>query len=71
MSQLPPLRRVSSQELRRLFNASDYWTRAQTGEFRQRTLQDRHPAAPRAPVPHCTRGMIIAYYDQTGEEAKQ
>src|SRR2546423_15028217 len=59
----PPLRRVSADELRRMFNDGGYWQRVQTGELQQCLRQDRHPTSPVAPEPYCTRSQLVSYLD--------
>ncbi len=64
----PPTRRVPKSQIRKRFNDDRYWERAQAGEFWQRVLSNRHPSAPRAREPFCTRSQIIAYFGTAGEK---
>lgn len=51
-----------------MFNERGYAARVASGELQARILKDRHPSAPRARVPHCTRSQSIAYLDANGDE---
>lgn len=66
MNQVPPVRFISAEELRRRFNHGRYWDRARSGEFRQVLLRDGHPSQPLAKEPPCTRSQIIAYLAADG-----
>jgi hypothetical protein len=63
-----PVRIVSKDELRQLFNDQRYWERAEAGEFRQQILRDGHPSPPLANEPFCTRSQIVAYINRYGNQ---
>ncbi len=63
-----PTRRVSTEELRRIFNHEGIWDKIQAGELQQNVVADRHPAAPLAPVPYCTHSQFIIYVDSQNQE---
>ena len=54
--------RITSAELRRIFNEDGFWERAQSGEFEERVLKSRHPAPPASGEPHCTESQIVCYH---------
>ncbi len=60
--------RISSSELRRLFNDLGYWEKACAGEFRQVVVKDRHPSPERSHQPICTRSQMISYRDREDNE---
>jgi len=51
-----------------MFNDGDFEARAATGELRPVVATDRHPSAPKAHVPYCTRSQIVLYLDPAGAE---
>ena len=51
-----------------MFNDGAYEARAQSGELRKRVVKDRHPSAPKANVPYCTRSQEVVYTDRNGHE---
>jgi hypothetical protein len=55
---------VTSQYIRKLFNDADYAGRAARGEFTVVHKKSKHPAAPRARMPVCTRSETLAYVDK-------
>jgi len=55
--------RVSPQKLRELFNSGQYYERVQAGQLLAVVGTDRHPSAPAANEPFCTRSQIVYYYD--------
>lgn len=61
-----PVRIVTPDKLREIFNEKKFWERAQSGELRQKILKNRHPSLPLAKEPFCTQSQIIAYYDDRG-----
>jgi len=60
----PPLRIVKPKYIQRLFNQGRYAERQKAGEFAAIIVKDRHPAAPKAPVPVCTRSQLVLYKDK-------
>lgn len=51
-----------------MFNDGRFVERAASGELTSRVVRSRHPAAPKANVPVCTRSQSIAYLDASGQE---
>lgn len=51
-----------------MFNSGNYEARARAGEFTERIAKQRHPSAPKAPVPYCTTSQLIQYLDAAGAE---
>lgn len=51
-----------------MFNDGDYDGLAATGKLTRRIVSDRHPSAPRANVPYCTRSQLVQYQDSNGLE---
>ena len=54
--------RITSAELRRIFNEDEFWERAQSGEFEERVLKSRHPAPRASGEPYCTRSQMVGYH---------
>jgi len=46
-----------------MFNDGQYYERLQAGELLGLVADDRHPSAPKAREPTCTRSQIVHYYD--------
>ena len=63
-----PIKRVSPEEMRRLFNDGNYWEQAQAGILNSVVERNRHPALPLAHEPFCTRSQQVSYYDSDGNE---
>jgi hypothetical protein len=63
-----PVKIVSKDELRQLFNEQRYWERAEAQEFRQQILKDGHPSPPLAKEPFCTKSQIVAYINRYGKQ---
>jgi hypothetical protein len=61
-----PSQRITSAELRRIFNDDALWERAQSGEFEQRVLRARHPAPRQSGEPYCTESQIVGYFLPNG-----
>ena len=61
-----PSQRITSAELRLIFNEDELWERAQSGEFEERVLWRRHPAPHKSGEPHCTQSQIVGYYLRQG-----
>lgn len=55
--------RVPASQLRRMFNDGQYYERLLAGELLALVGDDRHPSAPVANEPKCTRSQIVHYYD--------
>jgi hypothetical protein len=51
-----------------MFNDGNYEALVKSGELRTHLLNERHPSAPKANVPFCTRSQIVAYLDGNGNE---
>ena len=60
-----PVKFVSADYIRKLFNDGDYAARAARGEFTIVHKKSKHPAAPRARMPVCTRSETLAYVDSS------
>ncbi len=54
--------------MRRRFNEGRYWERVVSGELRTEEWDSRHPALTLANEPYCTRSLMLAYFDQDGNE---
>src|SRR5881628_1482306 len=61
-----PIVRISETDMRRRFNDGRYWERLQAGELRAEEWDSRHPSLPAANEPHCTRSLMLSYFDQNG-----
>jgi hypothetical protein len=66
MDKRPSVRRVSPQELRRLFNQNGYWQKVQSGEFTSTVDADRVPIPPPPGHPSGTHSQMISYFDDQG-----
>lgn len=64
---IPPMRRVTPEQLRKMFNEGNYYHRSRRGEFVRHVLESDH-APPLADEPFCTLSQIIAYWDRQGKE---
>lgn len=62
------IQRVDPEQICAIFNEDRYWERAQTGEFTQVILEDRHPALMKADEPFCTQSQMVSYRDAAGNE---
>jgi hypothetical protein len=62
-----PSREVGAAHLRQLFNDGRFYERAQRGELLTRTVANRHPTAPKANEPVCTRSQMVEYLDPSGD----
>jgi hypothetical protein len=62
--------RISSAELRRIFNESRLWERAQVGEFEERVTWWSHPAPPASGEPFCTESQMVAYHETWGSRRR-
>lgn len=54
---------VAPQHIRKLFNEGKYADRAAQGEFTVVPKKSKHPTAPRAKMPVCTRSETLVYLD--------
>jgi hypothetical protein len=68
MTTIPPKREVSPRELREMFNRGGYEAKLHAGELTEHVVKQRHPSAPKAPVPYCTKSQLVQYRDATGSE---
>src|SRR5262245_8607471 len=57
------LKFVKAEYIRKIFNDERYQERTATGEFTAVLKKSKHPAAPRARMPVCTRSQLVAYLD--------
>lgn len=55
--------RVPASRLRQMFNDGRYYERVMAGQLFALVSDDRHPSAPAAREPNCTRSQIVHYYD--------
>jgi hypothetical protein len=62
----PPIRFVSDEELRALFNASGYEALLQNGVLVETIVADRHPSSNKAGEAPCARSQLIGYRDEAG-----
>ena len=63
----PPIKRVSKEEMRRLFNEGNYYQRALDGEFRMSLLKVAILAFRRR-INRCTHSQIISFRDSNNDE---
>ena len=69
MTQNPiTLKRVSCDELRKIFNEGDYWQKVLSGTFVAVLLENRHPSLIAANEPFCTHSQMVSYRDSLGSE---
>jgi hypothetical protein len=64
----PPIKRVRADVLRKLFNDSGYWEQYQNGLLQPKLRKSKHPSAPVAKEPICTRSQYIIYVNNAGEK---
>jgi hypothetical protein len=64
----PPIKRVSADELRKLFNNSGYWNQYQGGQLQSILRKSKHPSSPLANEPICTQSQYITYVNESGEK---
>ena len=64
----PPIKRVSPNELRQMFNDGKYWEQVKQGILRAELKANNHPSSPRARVPFCTRSQYLAYINKNGKK---
>lgn len=64
----PPVKRVSADELRKLFNNSGYWEQYQNGQLQYTLRKSKHPSSPLANEPICTQSQYITYVNESGEK---
>ncbi len=57
-----PVEWVSPSIIRRLFKEQQILERAESGELVRLLRADRHPEAPLAGEPLCTRSQLVCYY---------
>src|SRR5438105_346846 len=63
----PPIKRVSADVLRKMFNDGKYWEQVKHGTLRSVLVANNHPSSPRAREPICTRSQYIIYIDKNGK----
>jgi hypothetical protein len=68
MIRFPHRVEVSPSAIRKMCNDGRFLERAAQGEFTTHVVADRHPSAPEAPVPYCTRSQEIVLRNQAGQE---
>jgi hypothetical protein len=64
----PPVKRVSPEELRKMFNDGKYWEHVKQGMLRAELKANNHPSSPRARVPFCTRSQYLIYINNNGRK---
>jgi hypothetical protein len=64
----PPIKRVSANALRKLFNDSGYWEQYQNGQLQSTLRKSKHPSPPLANEPFCTQSQYITYINELGEK---
>src|SRR5689334_5841853 len=64
----PPIKRVSTSELRKMFNEGVYWEQSQNGQLHPVLRSDKHPTSSRANEPICTRSQYISYVNEEGQK---
>jgi hypothetical protein len=62
------VKRLSFEEMRKIFNDGEYWQKTQTGELSTAVLEQRHPALTAANEPFCTYSQMVSYRDAAGNE---
>jgi hypothetical protein len=69
MAKWPPdvskFRRVSTRELREMFNQSGLDQRVTSGEVAEVVLSSNHPSAPLADEPFCTKSQMVELRETT------
>lgn len=58
---------VTTDIIRKIFNDSQIFERAQAGDLTADVKRDSHPDIPPAGEPHCTRSQIVYYYTRKDE----
>ena len=66
-SQQRDVKLVSPKHIREQFQKEGIADRIARGELVPSIMKERHPSAPRAPVPFCTRSQILAYRSRKRE----
>jgi hypothetical protein len=61
-----PFKRVTPDEIRRIFNDNCYTYRLQAGELKRNKEKSDHVKSRKAPVPVCSLSQIVAYFDNDG-----
>jgi hypothetical protein len=64
----PPIKFVSENEIRRIFNDNNYLYRINSGDFTKETIYDEHVKRTKPKIPKCSRSQIIAYRDSSGQD---
>jgi hypothetical protein len=62
-----PVKLVTAHHIRRLFHQANCPARLAAGDLTAVVKKSKHPAAPRAQMPVCTRSQILAYVDHHQE----
>ena len=62
------LKRVSCDEMRKIFNEANYWQKTLDGELIAVLLENRQPSLIAANEPFCTNSQMISYRDTLGYE---
>ena len=62
-----PVKIVNAKHIRELFHQANCPARLASGLLRESLRRSKHPAAPRAKMPVCTRSQMVTYVDGTGE----
>jgi hypothetical protein len=62
-----PIEYVDAETLRRIYNDSQLWERAQSGEFEERVLSEGQPGKASA-EPRDAISRRVGYFDHTGRQ---
>lgn len=57
------IRSVDAKVIQGIFNNEGFWEKVKNGQLVEVVRSNRHPAAPEAPVPICTRSQMVSYHD--------
>lgn len=61
-------KRVTPQELRKLFNGGCFWERVCSGELHAQVETESHPSPLKSGQPLCTRSQMVAYFNANKQE---
>ncbi len=64
----PPVKFVSEEEIRKIFNDNNYISRMKSKEFTKETIYNMHVTRTKPRIPRCSRSQIISYFDKEGQE---
>jgi hypothetical protein len=63
-----PKERVTTEELRQLFNSLCFWERVRSGELYAQIKTEGHPSPLKSGQPLCTLSQMVAYFDANNQE---